>query len=159
MEVFMDTREVRRCNSLRNAAYNDLCRGAQTSNAKLIDSAANRLSVYGSSPDRIGFSSADIHEHYDRVTEKLNRLNGSLQYSIKELQKYNLKVSRDNGAGNHDNRVRQSLSHDVHELGTDVRILSRIQAVLGTELRRRGEVAAIMVEERHNAIAVSTAVR
>lgn len=155
----MYNNETRRCNSLRNAAYADLCRGVQTRDEKLIGSAANRLSVYGSSPDRIGFSSANIHEHYDRVTEKLNRLNGFLQHSIKALQKFNLQVVRDNGAGNHDNHVRQSLSYDVHELGIDVRILSKLQAVLGTELRRRGEVVAIMVEERHNAVTAAVAIR
>jgi hypothetical protein len=95
-------------------------------------------------------ASAMIHEHYDRVTERLQTLNRSLQYSKRELQKYYLQVARDNGAGNNGKNTRQSLSHDVHELGIDVRILSRIQAVLGAELRRRGEVVAIMVEERHH---------
>lgn len=151
----MNTYETRRCNALRNAAYNDLCRGVQTSNEKLIDSAASRLSVCGSRPDAIGFTSAMIREHYDRVTDKLQRLNRSLQYSKRELQRYYLQVARDNGAGNHNNHTRQSLSRDVHELGADVRILSRIQSVLGAELRRRGEVVAIMVEERHNASAVA----
>ena len=150
----MDIREVRRCNALRNAAYNDLCRGVQTGDEKLIDNAASRLSCCGSRPDTVGFTSAMLREHYDRVTDKLNRLNGSLQYSKRELQKYYLQVARDNGAGNRNNHIRQSLSRDVHELGQDVRILSRIQSVLGAELRRRGEVVSIMVEERHSNAAV-----
>lgn len=150
----MNTSNVRHYDHLRNVAYNDLCRGVQTSDEKLVDSAVNRLSVCGSRRDQVGFSIGTLEEHYERVSEKLNRLSTLLASKQKALREYHLKVARDNGAGNHGADIRQSLNHDIQVIGTDVRILSRIEVILADQLRRRGIVLA-MREERHSNVTVT----
>jgi hypothetical protein len=144
----MNNSEVRRCESIRVNAYNDLCHGARNNDQKLIDSAMNRMSVCGSRRDQVGFTTADILDHYNRVDEKLNHFNGMLQHKQQLLQSYFRTVSDSNGADNTKASQRVSLSRDIHELGDSVRILSRIFSVLTELLRRRGELVSAMTEER-----------
>lgn len=148
----MNNRELYRCNALRNAAYNDLCRGVQSDDNIIIDSAVNRLSVCARTPDQVGFTLDDLRGHHDRVSGKLDRLTPVLNHKIELLRKYNLKVS--NGAGNSNAGIRKSLNYDIHEIGKDIRILTRLESILADQLRRRGDVIA-MREERHQKVTVA----
>jgi hypothetical protein len=150
----MNNRELYRCNALRNAAYNDLCRGVQSGDEKLIDSAVNRISVCARTPDQVGFTLDDLRGHHERVSGKLDRLTPVLNHKIELLRKYNLKVGGNNGAGNSDASFRKSLNYDIHEIGKDVRILTRLELILADQLCRRGDVIA-MREERHQKVTVA----
>lgn len=146
--------ELYRCNHLRNEVYGVLCRGVQTSNEKLIDSAVNRLSVCARTSNQVGFTLDDLRGHHDRVSGKLDRLTPVLNHKIELLRKYNLKVGGNNGTGNSDASFRKSLNYDIHEIGKDIRILTRLETILADQLRRRGDVVA-MREERHQKVTVA----
>lgn len=122
--------------------YNALATGIRTRNTKMTDQAKNGLSLYGSRPTDVGFTSACIRSHYDRVTDKLRWAALDLRTAERDLRDLNRDQSRSVM------KQRAQVSMLVREIAEDVRILSGIQVVLAAELRRRGVIVAVMMEER-----------
>jgi hypothetical protein len=151
----MNSSEIRRCDAIRSKAYNDLCLGVRTNDKKLIDSAINKMSVCGSRRDQVGFSTADILEHFNRVDGKFNTLSSLLQYKQQALRNYYKTVSDSNGAGNTNASQRSALSHDIHDLGGSVRTLYSLLEILTDLLCNRGAIVSVMAEERCTAETVS----
>jgi hypothetical protein len=123
--------------------YNNLALAVRTRNTKLLESARSGLSLYGRHPNDVGYTSACIHGHYDRVTDKLMYASRNLRKADNDLRKLNREQSRSVM------QQRAHLSCLVRDIAEDVRVLSGIQEVLAAELSRRGDVVAVMVEERH----------
>jgi len=123
--------------------YNNLAIGIRTRNVKMIEAAKQGLALYGSKPTDIGFTSATIEGHYNRVTDKLSKFSMLLDKVGFDLTKINRNSSRSVM------QQRVTLSRTAIEITEDIRILSGIQEILAAELKRRGTIVEVMVEERH----------
>ena len=87
-----------------------------------------------------------LHEHYDRVTKKLAGRNGRTLASVLAHKRYQFASPKNRPA----NVDLKDLRETIDVLADSVRILTRLQLVVGNELRRRGEIVDAMIEERHD---------
>ena len=138
--------------SFKTTTYNQICLGVQTNDKKLIERGQKALSVYGQVGGDIGFTSAEISDKYDYLSEKLESMNRNLNSVSLKLSKVNIRLYRSNGAGvsKKDINERKQLSAMVVDFGDSIRIVERIQTILGDELKRRNNHINAMAEERHS---------
>lgn len=138
--------------SFKTTTYNQICLGVQTNDNKLIERGQKALSVYGQVGGDIGFTSAEISDKYNYLSEKLESMNRNLNSVSLKLSKVNKIFYRSNGAGvsKKDINERKQLSAMAIDIGDSIRIVERIQTILGDELKRRNKHINAMAEERHS---------
>ena len=143
--------------SFKTTTYNQICLGVQTNDKKLIERGQKALSVYGQVGGDIGFTYKEISDKYDYLSEKLESLNRNLNSASLKLSKVNKIFYRSNGAGvsKKDINERKQLSSMVVDIGDSIRIVKRIQFILGDEIERRNNHINAMAEERHNSTLVT----
>ena len=124
----------------KSTAYDRLCLAVRSRNENGITRSINDLTV------RTFVKDAEVVGHYDRITEKLERLSGILSY---KQRLFNCPTDR---TGHRDRSTLSSLRNEIEALTEDVRVLNRLHVVIGNELRRRGLEVGAMREERNNVV-------
>ena len=128
--------------STKTTAYDRLCSAVKSRNEAGIARAAVDLTVVGL------VYTAELTGHYDRVSRSLER-----NSSLLSVRKHQFKRPTERHCGRSGDELRR-LNEDIDFLSEEVRILNRIHAVLGNELRRRGVLVTAVVPERPAAVRV-----
>lgn len=97
------------------------------------------------------FSTHELNDHLNRLHDRLHGERGMVDTLAYRKRQFNQPSSRSCGR---DKVTLSALRESIDNLTEDVRIISRIAAMLGSELNRRGSVVA-MVEERHTSTKVT----
>lgn len=151
-------------NKDRRDTFGQLYEGCRDNDEKKVERATLKLSIPASSPSDHGFSIHDLYHYLEPITSRLNGIDGNkglreiLAYKKEQLRRHNIKIASSNGAGvtERDKTFRNDLNKDIHEISTKVAFLGRIESVMAEQLRRRGEVIAVMQVERPATVAVVT---
>jgi hypothetical protein len=151
-------------NKDRRNTISELYEGCRDNDETKIRRATLKLSIPAGSPMDHGFSVHDLYHYLEPITNRLNGIDGNkglreiLAYKKEQLRRHNVKLASNNGAGNtvSDIQHRIKLSRDVHDLSIKVSFLSRIEGIITEQLRRHGEIIAVMQEERPATVAVVT---
>jgi hypothetical protein len=142
-------------NRSRRETFSMLYEGCRDGDDAKVGKAVLRLGIYARLPQEVGFSIHDCYHYLEPIGNQLNGVDDHrglreiLTYKKLQLQRHNLKLSTSGGAGN-DNKAkiyRDKLLEDIHGLIEKVRFLSRIEAIMLDQLRKRGEEVRVMESE------------
>lgn len=151
-------------NKDRRETFGQLYEGCRDNDETKVQRATLKLSIPARLPSDHGFSVHDLYHYLEPITNRLNGIDGNkglreiLAYKKEQLRRINMRLSSSNGAGatERDKTYRNELTKDIHEISIKVSFLSRIEAVMIEQLRRHGEIIAVMQEERPATVAVVT---